>query len=89
MQRKQIALGLFWSIVFVPQRKQRVDPYLRRGDSFGLSQNYEMLLDRHHTPPGLLPSDEFLTPSLPKNSDISHILEKVLICIFWQRCSMF
>ena len=30
----------------------------------------------------LLPSDEFLPPSLPKNSDISHVLEKVLICIF-------
>jgi len=65
MQRKQTALRLFWSIVFVPQRKQRVYPYLRRGDSFGLSQNNEILLDRHHTPPGLLPSDELLPPSLP------------------------
>jgi len=28
MQRKQTALGLLWSIVFVPQRKQRVYPIL-------------------------------------------------------------
>jgi hypothetical protein len=76
MQRKQTALGLLWSIVFVPQRKQRVYPYPRRGDRFGLSQNNKILLDRRHTPPGLLPSDEFLPPSLTKNSDISHILER-------------
>jgi hypothetical protein len=88
MQRKQTALGLFWSIVIEPQRKQRVYPYLRRGDRFSLSQNNEILLDGRHTPPGLFPSDEFLPPSLLKNSDISHILEKVLICIFWQICSM-
>jgi len=75
--------------VFVPQRKQRTYPYPRRGDSFGLSQDNEILLDRNHTPPGLLPSDEVLPPSLPKNSDVSHILEKALICIFWQRCWMF
>jgi hypothetical protein len=64
-------------------------PYLRRGDSFCTSQNNEILLDRNHTPAGLLPSDEFLSPSLPKNSEISHIVGKVLIYIFWQRCSMF
>jgi hypothetical protein len=82
MQRKQTAIGYFWIIVFVPQRKQRVYLYPRRGNSFGISQNNEILPDRNQTPVGLLPSDEFLLPSLPKNSEISRIVEKVLIYIF-------
>jgi hypothetical protein len=80
-----------WTFLFVRQRKQRVYPYPRRGDSFDLSQNNEILLDRHHAPPRLLPSDQFLPPSLPPKEQwrISRIMEKVLICIFWQRYSMF
>jgi len=82
MQRKQTALGLFWSKCVRSSAKTTGLPYPRRGDNFVLSRNNEILLDRHHLPPGLLPSDEFLPPSLPKNSDISHILQKVLICNF-------